>query len=272
MTAEVSPVLQPAVVVNHRPQVEAFLGSMLKLMNYPATLDFKDMPDGALGVAVHFDSELPGIQGTKRTYLVDCMQFLVNKAINRPNVPRRWVNLGINQFPEPRTAQQQKQDVPRAGPLELAPPPSAAPTAPMANPPKGPAAKAPKPAKAPAATPVASAAAARPNHQKTPERGQPQARAHGGQDERSLEVAPDPVWTKLGQSLADKAVKLGRVYALMMVSPENRARLLEATKGMKGVTVKTEGEGHWRRVTFVPEKIAPIIKKLVMPDYDDEDE
>jgi hypothetical protein len=84
-----------------RPQVETLLGDVFKLMEYPAKLDFKDMPDGSLGVAVHFEGgELPGITPGKRSYLVDCVQFWLNKVVNRPNVPRRWVNLGVNAFPD----------------------------------------------------------------------------------------------------------------------------------------------------------------------------
>jgi hypothetical protein len=130
------------------------------------------------------------------------------------------------------------------------------------------AAAAPSPAPgAPTAAAPAPAQPARGNRE--PPRGNPRG---NGQDERNLEVPADPAWTALGQSLAQKAVTHGRVYALMMISPENRARLLEATRGIKGVTVKTEGEGHFRRVAFVPEKIAAITKKPVMPDYGDEDE
>jgi hypothetical protein len=132
------------------------------------------------------------------------------------------------------------------------------------------AAAAPSPAPgAPTAAAPGPAAAQPARGNREPPRGNQRG---NGQDERTLEVPPDPAWTALGQSLAEKAVKHGRVYALMMISPENRARLLEATRGIKGVTVKTEGEGHFRRVAFVPEKIAAITKKPVMPDYDDEDE
>ena len=92
-----------------RPQVETLLADVFRLMEYPAKLDFKDMPDGSLGVAVHFEGELPGITPGKRSYLVDCVQFWLNKVVNRPTVPRRWVNLGVDAFPEPRMPGQPRE-------------------------------------------------------------------------------------------------------------------------------------------------------------------
>ena len=108
-----------------RPQVETLLSDVFRLMDYPAKLDFKDMPDGSLGVSVHFEGgELPGITAGKRSYLIDSVQFWLNKVVNRPNVPRRWVNLAVDSFPEPRMPGQPRE--PRE-PKEPAPAPVAAP-------------------------------------------------------------------------------------------------------------------------------------------------
>lgn len=90
----------PAADYDHREVATSFLRTVFKLMDYPAQLDFKDMEDGALGVSLHFDSEPPGIRAGKRTHLVDCIQFILNKAVNRPSVPRRWINLDVDRFPE----------------------------------------------------------------------------------------------------------------------------------------------------------------------------
>ena len=38
-----------------RAESETLLKEVFALMEYPAKLEFKDLPDGALGVAVHFD-------------------------------------------------------------------------------------------------------------------------------------------------------------------------------------------------------------------------
>lgn len=230
------------VPADQRPQVQALLDTIFKLMDYPARLDFRDMPDGALGVAVHFDGDQPGISAGKRSLLVDSIQFLVNKAINRPNVPRRWVNLAVNAFPEPR----QLKD----GPRPSTPPPASAPA------------------------PVAAS----PAKKSTPERGTPAQqkpaphRQPNAAEERAVEVPADPAWTQAAHLLAQKAARLGRVYAVMMASQDDRARLVAAGKTVAGQTVRVEGEGHWRRVAFVSDKLVPITRKTVMPDYDDEDE
>lgn len=222
---------------SHRAQVEVLLGSILRLMDYPAKLDFRDMTDGALGVAVHFQGELPGVTPGKRSPLVDCLQFLLNKAINRPSVPRRWVNLGVNAFPEPRAAQPVSAERPKAAAQAVRPPPPAA----MEKPAQRKEAPA-KPSRAPA-----------------PSAEEPRA------------VAADPLWTSLGRALAEKAHSKGRVYAVMMLSPERRAQLLGAVDGAAGVTAKVEGDGHWKRLAVTPDTLAPLPKKHVMPDWDDED-
>jgi len=53
---------------------------------------------------VHFDAEVPGVVAGKKSYLIDSLQFLVNKVVNRPNTERRWVTLGVGGFPEPKAA------------------------------------------------------------------------------------------------------------------------------------------------------------------------
>lgn len=230
-----------------RPQVETLLTDVFRLMDYPARLEFKDMPDGSLGVAVFFQGELPGIEAGKRSYLVDCVQFWLNKVVNRPNVPRRWVNLGVDAFPEPRMPGQPRE------PKEAPPVQAAAPVQ--------------KAQKAPAA---AAKTAAPPRATTPPAPVQQQRRRDA--DERSLNPAVDPALTAAGKLLAEKSAKHGRLYGVMLLTPDARALMLEAADGVKGVTAKAEGEGHWRRLVLVPEKLTVIQKKQVMPDYDDDDE
>jgi predicted RNA-binding protein Jag len=251
--SEVAPVAAAAVLGVDRAQVEALLGTLFKLMNYPARLDFQDQPDGALAVAVHFEGDaLPGVTPGKRSMLVDSIQFLVNKAINRPNVPRRWVNLGVNAFPEPRQQQPQRRE---REPAPVAAPASSTPKA------------QPKPASARSSAPPPPPPRTRPSH--------PQHAQRSGHTESMADVTPDPVLTALGQALAKKAASLGRVYAVMMLGHDDRARLLTAARATPGLSARAEGEGHWRRVTFMPDKVVPIARKPVMPDYgdgEDEDE
>lgn len=221
-----------------RAESEALLKDVFALMEYPAKLEFKDLDDGALGVAVHLEGELPGIAPGKRSPVLDSVQFWLNKVVNRPNTPRRWVNLGLNEFPAPR---------PQPGEAPTKPPREA-----KADAPAAPVEKQKKPAPAPSAPPP-------PRHGKHV-------------DERALKPAADPAMSALGKLLAEKSVKHGRVYAVMGLSNEQRALLLQAADAVKGQHAKAEGEGHWRRLTVTPEKLTPISRKQVMPDYDDEEE
>ena len=41
-------------VVEKQQQVEKLLTDILRLMEFPARLDFKDLSDGSLAVAMHF--------------------------------------------------------------------------------------------------------------------------------------------------------------------------------------------------------------------------
>ncbi|MBL8919015.1 MAG: hypothetical protein JNJ54_09170 [Myxococcaceae bacterium] len=229
-----------------KAQVEALVKGILEHMEYPARLETKDMPDGGIGIALHFEGELPGITaGKSRSWLVDCIQFLVNKAINRPNVEKRWVSLGVNAFPDPRPERNEKKEPP------------------------APKASAPTPAngkqKAESRGDGAAMKKEQPERSQRPRSNEP--------DERTLEVKDDPALTKLFTGLAEKAAKLGRVYGVMLLSKDDRARALKAGAAVKGLTVKAEGEGHWRRVTFTPDKVTPMpSRKQVMPDYDDEEE
>lgn len=249
-----APAITPASP-ERKAQVEALVKGILQHMDYPARLEMKDMPDGGIGIALHFDGgELPGITaGKSRSWLVDCIQFLVNKAINRPNVEKRWVSLGVNAFPEPRPERNEKKDPP------------------------APKASAPAPGNGKAPTPPNGKAKAEAKPEGAPPKKEHQERPHKSRsnepDERALDVKDDPALSKLFTALAEKAVKHGRVYGVMLLSQDDRARALKAGSAVKGVTVKAEGEGHWRRVTFTPDKVTPLpSRKQVMPDYDDEEE
>ena len=258
---------QPAVTEaaagqDKRPQVETLLTDVFRLMEYPAKLDFKDMPDGSLGVSVHFEGELPGITAGKRSYLLDSVQFWLNKVVNRPNVPRRWVNLAVDSFPEPRQPGQPREPreprepAPAAALVAAQPPREKRPDAPAKRPDRPDRAERPE-QKKPEARPAAAA--------------QPPRRS-GQADERTLTPAADPALTAAGKLLAEKSAKHGRIYGVMLLTPDARSLMLKASDEVKGVTAKAEGEGHWRRLVLVPEKLAVIAKKQVMPDYDDEED
>ena len=234
-------------------QVEKLLGDILKLMEFPARLDFKDGADGSLAVAMHFVGEVPqGITAGKKSFLVDSLQFLLNKCINRPNTERRWVTLGVGGFPEPRGNR-------LPGPPPEASAPSAAPSS---------LAAASAPSAAPNGRPARAAPAARPAARSAPQRPSRPAEV----DESKLEVAADPLLAALGKSFAEKSAKLGRVYAVAMMCVEDRARLLQSAKLVPGMTAKVEGESHFRRLTFVPDKPTAMPKRHAMAVYPDDEE
>jgi predicted RNA-binding protein Jag len=85
-------------------------------------------------------------------------------------------------------------------------------------------------------------------------------------------VAEDPALREVARKLAEKSGSLGRFYALVTLKQDDRARVLKAVEGVRGVKVSCEGEGRHRRVVFTPEKPAPIPKRSMLPDDEDEDD
>ena len=76
----------------------------------------------------------------------------------------------------------------------------------------------------------------------------------------------------MGKAFAEKSAKLGRVYAVAMMSTEDRARLLQAAKLVPGMTARVEGESHFRRLAFVPDKPTAMPKRHAMAVYPDDEE
>ncbi|MFL5347541.1 MAG: hypothetical protein ACJ8AT_22370 [Hyalangium sp.] len=235
-----------------RGRVERLLTDILGLMGYPARLEFQDASDGSLAVALHFEAGAPpGVENGKRSQVVDSLQFLLNKMLHRPGLERRWVLLGAGVLPEPR---------PRKEPQPPAPAPAAS-AAPAPRPPAPPKAQAPAPAPAPANAKAARAPA--------PAAAPPARRTDS--DERTVEVSEDAVLKEAARQLAGKSASLGRFYAIAAMKLEDRARVLKAVEGVTGVAVAGEGEGRCRRVVFTPDKPAPLPRKLLLPDDDEDD-
>jgi len=250
----------PAGGADLRPRVEKLLTDILGLMGFPARLDFKDASDGSLAVAVHFQGEAPpGVESGKRSQVMDSLQFLLNKMLHRPGTERRFVLVGAGVHPEPRGERLKREQA--AAQVAAAQPPAPAPAAQEAPaappPPRAKAPREPKPARGQQA-PAQQAKAAAP--------------ARGGEsDERSLEVPEDAALREVARKLAEKSATLGRYYALVTVKQDDRARVMKAVEGVSGVRVACEGEGRNRRVVFTPEKPAPLPKKLLLPDDDEDD-
>lgn len=235
-----------------RARVERLLSDILGLMGFPARLDFKDASDGSLSVALHFQGEPPpGVENGKRSQVVDSLQFLLNKMLHRPGTERRFVLVGAGIHPEPRSERLKREQA--AAP---APAPQAAAPAPQPAP-RAQAPREPKPARGQrAAQQEAKAPAARATET----------------DERSLDAAEDAALREAARKLAEKSATLGRYYALVTVKPDDRARVLKAVEGVPGVKVSCEGEGRNRRVVFTPDKPAPLPKRSMLPEDDDEED
>ncbi|MCP3102974.1 hypothetical protein LZ198_29255, partial [Myxococcus sp. K15C18031901] len=90
-------------------------------------------------------------------------------------------------------------------------------------------------------------------------------------DERALAVDEDAALREAARQLAEKSSQLGRFYALAAMKQDDRARVLKAAEGTAGVKVAAEGEGRNRRVVFTPEKPAPLPKRSLLPDDDEDD-
>lgn len=230
-----------------REQAVRVISDLLQLLDVPGRVEAQDAADGGISVAIHPDGEFPGVAEGRRSHVVDALQFLVNKIVNRPNTERRWVTIGIGGFRPPR------QEQPKPAPKQKVPP-SPAPVAASATAAERPATPAP-----------AAAQAARAHEQRPPKA------ARADQDEGQLEVADDPALTVAIQRMAERSATLGRFYAIAPIKADDRARVLRAASTVPGLKVRAEGEGRHRRVVFHPDKPAPLPKKA-MPDYGEDDE
>jgi predicted RNA-binding protein Jag len=220
------------------------LGELFSLMGYGAKLDVKDAEDGSISVAVTLDAELPSHQGGRRSSVMEAVQYLVNKRLNRAPDVRRWINLGLGEHPAPRSPRP-----PRPSPQAASP--AAAP------------AQQPAPASSPVAGPVAAPAP-------RPAAAAPRAPARpSALDEAKLEVTPDEALSSAARALAEASARLGRTYALVGMTAEDRARVVQAVKGTPGVTVKAEGDGRNRRVALLPDKPTPMPRQR-LPGLDDD--
>jgi predicted RNA-binding protein Jag len=227
-----------------RDEAAQVVGEILGHMALSAKLDAKDAAGGAISIAVQLAEPVPGVVDGKRSPFSDALQYLVNKRINRPGAERRHVMVGIGGHPEPR-----------------APKPPRAPAAP--SPAGGPAPQAP--AAAPVAKGRAQGAAA-------PARTAPAASREP--DERTLAVETAPALAKELQHLAEASAAFGRYFALIGLSAEDRARVVQGTAKVAQVSTKVEGEGRNRRVVLVPAKPVPLPRqRLPVEDIEDlEDE
>ena len=88
--------------VDKRAWASRVVGEILEHMGVKPQLEAKDAADGGISIAVQLSAEVPGVQIGKRSPVVDALQFLANKLVNRPGSERRWISIGIGGHPEPR--------------------------------------------------------------------------------------------------------------------------------------------------------------------------
>jgi predicted RNA-binding protein Jag len=130
--------------------------------------------------------------------------------------------------------------------------------------PRGP--KAPRAAGAPTAVNGAAVPAPPPR----PAAAKPVSPAPQG-DERSLDVPEDPGFSEAARALALRSATTGRIYGLVALSSEDRARLLRAVESVAGVSARAEGEGRLRRVVLTPAQVVPMPRqRLPVEDIDGE--
>ncbi len=218
---------------------EQVLKDVLGLLTLPARLELKDAPDGGISIAVFFEQEPAGVQVGRRSQLIDSLQFLLNKIVNRPQTERRWITLGVGAHPGPRTPAVAVPERPAR------PAPVAKAAAPV-GPPRPPAPAHAIPVRAPAAT------------------------GAGPVDEFKLEVPVDLALASAAKRLAEKSAQLGRFYAVVPMKVEDRARFVQAVAAVSGTGAKVEGEGRNRRVVLVPDRPVPMPKKVIADYGDDE--
>jgi len=65
----------------------------------------------------------------------------------------------------------------------------------------------------------------------------------------------------LAHMLAQKSLSHGRIYAVLLLSQPQRTCMQQATSQADGLRVFSEGEAHWGRLVFEPEKAVPMPQK-----------
>lgn len=110
-----------------KAEASRVLAEILGHMGVKAALDVKDGADGGISIAMTVEGHAPGLTAGKRSQVVDSLQFLINKIINKTPQSRRYITLGVGEHAPPR-----QPNKPAAAPAS---PPK---QQPVAQPPKSP--------------------------------------------------------------------------------------------------------------------------------------
>jgi predicted RNA-binding protein Jag len=92
----------PEAAAEKRDWAARVITQILERMGVAVAVDLKDGTDGGISAALKLEGDLPGVQPGRRSHVLEALQFLVNKIVNRPGVERRWVAIGVGSHPEPR--------------------------------------------------------------------------------------------------------------------------------------------------------------------------
>jgi hypothetical protein len=65
----------------------------------------------------------------------------------------------------------------------------------------------------------------------------------------------------LATALAQKCIAHGRIYAVLLLSRPQRTCMRQAASKTNGLRAFSEGEAHWSRLVFEPNKPAPMPQK-----------
>lgn len=90
-------------------------------------------------------------------------------------------------------------------------------------------------------------------------------------DERALDAPDDRAFTEAARALAQRSATTGRIYGIVTLSAEDRARMLRASDSVTGVSARAEGDGKLRRVVLTPAQVVPMPRqRLPVDDIDGE--
>jgi predicted RNA-binding protein Jag len=85
--------------------------------------------------------------------------------------------------------------------------------------------------------------------------GGPGSGSGGSQQPRQPDPDLDPTLVKVGQLLAERALKLGKVITVHPMLPSDRRAVHQTVMTMQGVHTMSEGEGLYRRMHIVPDAL-----------------
>ena len=89
----------PTATADRSARTKEILGEILRLMGLQATLEAKEDGDHiAVAITASKEGEEMGLRAGHRTQVLDALQVVLNRAVNRANEPRRFVSVDVGDF------------------------------------------------------------------------------------------------------------------------------------------------------------------------------